>query len=85
LALNTQDDVLLTIGEAAALSGYSQDHLRKLIRARRIQNAGRPGKPLVRLADLPRKPREVVSPSPQPYDAHADACRLREGAKTRAL
>jgi hypothetical protein len=56
LALNTQDDVLLTIGEAAALSGYSQDHLRKLLRTGRVKNSGRKGKPLIRAADLPRKP-----------------------------
>lgn len=85
LALNCQGDVLLTTDEAAALSGYSRDHLRKLIRTGKIPSSGTPRRLLVRQADLPRRPRQVASSSPRPYDAHADACRLRHRAKTRAL
>lgn len=47
----------LTLGEAAELSGYSTDHLGRLIRDGRIPNAGRHNAPRIRRADLPIKPR----------------------------
>lgn len=48
-------DTVLTLGEAAARSGYTADHLGRLVRQGRIPNAGRPHAPCVRLADLPRR------------------------------
>ena len=46
----------LTLPEAAALSGYSTDHLGRLVREGKIPNAGRPNAPRIRRQDLPRKP-----------------------------
>ncbi len=45
----------LTLGEAAEASGYSADHLGRLVRDGKILNAGRQGAPLIRRADLPIK------------------------------
>jgi hypothetical protein len=45
----------LTLREAASLSGYSVDHLARLIRAGSLLNVGRPYRPRVRRGDLPRK------------------------------
>lgn len=47
---------VLTLAEAAAESGYSTDHLGRLIRVGKIQNVGGPRRPRIRLADLPKKP-----------------------------
>jgi len=52
---------VLTLGEAAAESGYSTDHLRRLIRDRKLPNAGRRHAPLVRRCDLPNKPGHLRS------------------------
>ena len=48
-------DELLTMREAAKQSGYSSDHLARLVRSGVIQNAGRPNAPRIRRADLPQK------------------------------
>ena len=48
---------LVTLTEATALSGYSRDHLRRLIREGRIPNHGRRGSPRIAVLDLPIKPR----------------------------
>jgi hypothetical protein len=61
-ALQLDADTLLSIKEAARLSGYSSDHLRRMIREGTIPNAGRKNAPRIRLRDLPRKP---VSLPPQ--------------------
>jgi len=47
----------LSLEEAANLSGYSRDHIGRLIRSGSLPNAGRHGRPRVRRADLPRKPK----------------------------
>jgi hypothetical protein len=49
-------DELLSLQQAARESGYSADHLGRLVREGRICNAGRPNSPRVRRRDLPRKP-----------------------------
>ena len=46
----------LTIARAAVVSGYSEDHLRLLVRNEQIPNAGRPNAPRIRRADVPIKP-----------------------------
>jgi hypothetical protein len=46
---------LLTLSEAAAESGYSIDHIGRLVRAGAVPNRGRPNAPRVRRSDLPRK------------------------------
>lgn len=57
---------LLTIEEAAAESGYSEDHLYDLVSKGTIPNAGRKGAPRIRRCDLPRKP--GGGPDPEPRD-----------------
>ena len=52
-AIHDDDDQRLTLSEAALRSGYSADHLARLIREGRVPNAGRPGSPRLRVADLP--------------------------------
>jgi hypothetical protein len=46
----------LTLEEAAVESGYSADHLGRLLREEKIPNAGRTHAPRVLRRDLPRKP-----------------------------
>ena len=55
-AIREAEARVLTLTEAAEASGYSSDHLRRLIADGRITNAGRRGAPRIRLADLPSKP-----------------------------
>ncbi len=54
-ALTAEQGALLTLREAARLSGYSADHLSRLLRQGHIPNAGRPHAPRIRRADLPRR------------------------------
>jgi hypothetical protein len=53
---------VLTVGQAARESGYSESHLFHLLESHRIPNAGDPNRPRVRRADLPKK-RRGRSPS----------------------
>jgi len=46
----------LTIADAAKVSGYSEERLRRLVRDGLIPNAGRPNAPRIRRADVPLKP-----------------------------
>ena len=46
----------LTIAQAANESGYSEEHLRRLVREEQIPSAGRPNSPRIRRADVPIKP-----------------------------
>lgn len=46
---------LVTLTEAAQISGYSADHLGRLVRDGKLANLGRPKAPRVRTRDLPRK------------------------------
>jgi len=50
------DDDVLTLAKAAAISGYSEDHLGRLVKVGTLANYGRKHAPLVRRSDLPRKP-----------------------------
>lgn len=54
-ALAAEQDDLLTLRGAAHMSGYSADHLGRLLRQGLIPNAGRPHAPRIRRADLPRR------------------------------
>lgn len=54
-ALQEQDSELVTLSEAARISGYSPDHLGRLVRKGVIQNYGRPNAPKLKRGDLPRK------------------------------
>lgn len=65
-AAQQEQDELVPQGEACRLSGYSARHLRNLD----LTNYGRPGAPLYRRADLPRKP------GYSPPDPKREAARL---------
>src|SRR5438034_11846503 len=68
-----EDDAELSLSEAAAQSGYSSDHLRRLHRLGKLP-AYRKGRNLFfRSGDLPRKP---TAPASSPYDPGADARRV---------
>jgi hypothetical protein len=51
-------DELLSLQRASQESGYSVDHLCRLLREGRIPNSGRKAKPLIRRRDLPQKGRK---------------------------
>jgi hypothetical protein len=82
-ALRPTNDELLSLRDAAALSGYSVDHLGRLIREGRIPNCGRKGKPLVRSRDLPRRIAAMDADGTQSYDAVADARSLLVRGRAR--
>ena len=60
-----EGDEILSLAAASSESGYSSDHIARLIRKGTIPNAGRPNAPRVRRGDLPRKPTILQS---QPKD-----------------
>ncbi|MCZ6888601.1 MAG: hypothetical protein O7H39_08905, partial [Gammaproteobacteria bacterium] len=70
---NAQGDWTLSLTEAAARSGYSAAHLGRLLRRGTIPNAGRPGAPRIRVADLPTRPRAALAGQPpKEYDPATD-------------
>ena len=86
LAATVQEgaDELLSIRQAAELSGYSVEHLARTVRNGGIPNSGRRNKPLIRRGDLPRKPKSLLaSADEKAYDAAADARSLmsRQGGR----
>ena len=54
-ALIDRDETTFSLTEAARESGYSTDHLGRLVRDGKIPNAGRPGAPRIARRHLPRK------------------------------
>jgi hypothetical protein len=54
-ALNQENEVTLSLLEASARSGYSANHLGRMVREGKIPNAGRPRAPRIAQKDLPRK------------------------------
>lgn len=77
-------DQLLSIREAARLSGYSVEHLARSVRCGRIPNSGRKNKPLIRRNDLPQKPKSSLARGDnESYDVIADARSLmsRQGGR----
>lgn len=81
--LRAVEDETLTLSEAAQSSGFSVDHLRHLVAAGAIANAGRKGAPRIRRADLPRRAPKATGST---YDPHQDALQLlggREGQQQR--
>ncbi len=73
--LGSEEDRLLTLREASAASGYSEEHLGRLFREGKLRNAGRKGSPRIRTGDLPRRPRTNAR-SENRYDAASDAREL---------
>jgi hypothetical protein len=72
---------LLSMGEAADLSGYWTDRLRRLVRNGEIPNAGRPDSPLIRRGVLPLRPGSRL-PSEGPAVHDSDTRRTVESALT---
>ena len=54
-ALQSKVDTV-SIKEAAALGGFSADHIQRLVASGRIENVGRKGRPRIRREDVPTKP-----------------------------
>jgi hypothetical protein len=54
-------DAELTLTDASTLSGYSTDHLSRLIREGKLENRGRKGAPRIRRADLPLRPKGGIA------------------------
>jgi len=68
----------VTLREAAGLTGYSVEHLARLIRQGRLPNAGRKYAPRILVGDLPPH-REFAIKRTRSYDVNADARTLRNG------
>ena len=80
--LDASGETLLTLVEAEGESGYSADHLGRLVRSGAIPNAGRPNAPRIRRRDLPRK----VGTFPiEPSDANVSSNRRRIAASVLSL
>ena len=74
--LTSEDEALLGLQDAAARSGYSSDHLRRLHRLGKLP-ARRDGRRLFfRAGDLPKKPTVVDARPVRAYDPIADARRV---------
>jgi len=86
--LDTLADQLLALRDAAATSGYSEDHLGRLVREGKIKNHGRRGRPLIRRGDLPvRRPTTIAPAERAVYDPKTDARELvsrRKGGTSAA-
>ena len=63
--LRDRDETTFSLTEAARESGYSADHLGRLVRHGKIPNAGRPGAPRIARRDLPRKAQTPPGPRPR--------------------
>ena len=61
-ALDRLSSETLTLGEAADATGYSADHIGRMVREGTIPNVGRKGAPRVRRSDLPNKRKRRVAP-----------------------
>jgi hypothetical protein len=68
-----EDSSELTLREAARASGYSSDHLRRLVRLGRLPAQHRGRRLFFLVGDLPRKPAPVDVRPKQPYDPDAHA------------
>ncbi len=65
----------LTIQQAARESGYSAEHLGRLVRDGKIPNAGRPNAPRIRRSDVPVKLGHLP---PQDAEGHLTASSKRQ-------
>lgn len=72
-----RDGKELTLSAAAAVSGYSREHLARLIRSGKLANAGRKHSPRIRSADLPIRPGAIAATHRPSYDPSTDARSLR--------
>lgn len=72
-----EKNALVGLREAAAVSGYSVEHLGRLIRQGRLINHGRKGSPRLRVGELPVRRFDVRRASS--YNVDTDARTLRNG------
>jgi hypothetical protein len=63
----------LTLIEAAERTGYTPDHIGRLVRAGRLRNVGRKNAPRVLAGDLQILRRNIASSGPKMYDSGTDA------------
>ena len=76
--LRASGETRLSLGEAAKMSGYSSDHIGRLVRLGKLRNVGRKGAPRVLLGDLPHRPSSSLAAVHQrAYDPDTDARSLR--------
>ncbi len=79
--LQADDGRRLTLRQGSEESGYSVDHLARLVREGKLANVGRKYAPRVRRGDLPKrvaKHSDVADADDTGYDPTADARSLRE-------
>jgi hypothetical protein len=70
-------ETAMSLAEASRLSGYSADHLGRLVRKGEISNRGRKNAPKVLLSECPRKAKKVVGTGhARRYDVDTDALSL---------
>ena len=74
--LEAEDQRLLPLADAAEMSGYSRDHLRRFHREGALRGERRGRRLFFRAIDLPKKAKSERSGSGGPYDPVADARRL---------
>jgi hypothetical protein len=75
-ALAAHNEATLSLSEAARASGYSADHLGRLVKRGVIPNAGRAGAPRLRRADVPIKaPNGPGRPSRESVAKNDPACK----------
>jgi hypothetical protein len=75
---------LVEMRAAVALSGYTRGHLRRMLVARTLTNYGTEARPLLRAADLPRKPGRVqVHACTAGADEHCNTVRKTPKKKGR--
>jgi excisionase family DNA binding protein len=72
-ALEEEGDSVLSLAEAAARSGYSADHLRRLHRDGELTATRNGRRLLFRAGDLPKKSTAVDPRSSEEYDPNAHA------------
>lgn len=73
-SLAAESDELLRIPEAALLTGYSADTLRRAIRSGHLSNKGKRGAPRVRKGELlSAYPKKIAHTGGSTYDETADA------------
>jgi hypothetical protein len=72
-SLRREGDAPLSCSQAAQQSGYSEEHIRRMLRQQPELNCGRRGKPAIRRRDLPLKAGRLADKAPRSYDATADA------------
>jgi hypothetical protein len=78
-ALREVEGEALTLQQASRESGYSADHLRHLIAANQLPNAGKRGAPRIARKDLPKRAGRAQRSA---YDPATDARSLVSGRRS---